>query len=448
MSKMESDIGKMESDIGDLDSNIGEGIVNVNRIGGSMGPGDIILLDDGLLSLEQELIRVTSDNNPNEIVDVESSLDDKEILIYMEKTDKDVYTLVNDLKEFRMNHDTFVRSNNQDMRSMMYQMDTQRTQMDMHSKSLKLHSEMLTKLDSNSQEVVSAIKEMRIQNKNIFEILNKNGQQHNNNSIKEDDLNHSSNNLNSDWMNLRRPNLEQSGTPSMIIIPESIIKEDNISKNIDISNSLRDISIRLENMKVPTNSISKDGIKYDMDCDRILKDLRSRIRKSDRRNTIGESKIEVIHSDDDSSNSSSSDSSLSTRYSDESDPYIKEMILQTTLVQTCNYEGFNFRPMEREKTFNPHETLVFAITVNLLIFEEKFDETRLLFQRRKYNAKAFPNQLDLSASGYVFNKETPNEALRRIVKKELDIDLDEDLIRDMYLLAWLPNGDDNKNTAR
>ena len=124
------------------------------------------------------------------------------------------------------------------------------------------------------------------------------------------------------------------------------------------------------------------------------------------------------------------------------------MILQTTLVQTCNYEGFNFKPMEREKTFNPHETLIFAITVNLLIFEEKFDETRLLFQRRKYNAKAFPNQLDLSASGYVFNKETPNEALRRIVKKELDIDLDEDLIRDMYLLAWLPNGDDNKNNLR
>ena len=70
-----------------------------------------------------------------------------------------------------------------------------------------------------------------------FNIYNIHGQQNNKNSIQEDDSNHSSNNINSNWQNLQRPAANQLEIPSRIGILASIMEEENASKNINISNS-------------------------------------------------------------------------------------------------------------------------------------------------------------------------------------------------------------------
>ena len=152
----------------------------------------------------------------------------------------------------------------------------------------------------------------------------------------------------------------------------------------------------------------------------------------------------MIHSDDDSNHSSSSDSSRSSKDSEKSSERYPNTSSIRSLVQTCNYEGLNIKNKRRERTYNPTETGFYAITVNLIIFEEVHDEIHLLFQKANHNEIKFHNPLDFSASGYILAKETAETAMCRIAKKELDININEDEVRNMYLLSWLPNDDNNK----
>ena len=82
----------------------------------------------------------------------------------------------------------------------------------------------------NSQSMSIVINEMRKENKEMrtentlnFDILNRRGQEYNNNSKHKNDLNHSSNKIISDWQNLHRPDVNQSETPSKFGILDSTI---------------------------------------------------------------------------------------------------------------------------------------------------------------------------------------------------------------------------------
>ena len=437
----------------DLESNIGDG--NKPDMESDIGDGSDIGDLDGLVILERtsapDSNSTSTISNANTNGMVELIPDYKELATSINETNRDVDNIANDLRKFRIDHDTFVETNEEDMGNIMQQLNIQKLQLDQHSKSLSLHSELLTKLDLNSQSVVNAINEMRMENVNNFNILNRNGQQHILNSTNENELIHSSNNSNSSWRNLRRPNLNQLETPSEIRILDSIMKENNISKERNISRSLEDISIKLEKAKILSTTITKEQEQYDKDCDIILKDIVKEIKKSNRRSITGdrgESKIEIIHSEDGSNHSSSSDSSSSFEDSSTSSGNNSNEMIYKSLVQTCNYEGHDTRSKRREKTMKPHETGIFAITVNLLIYEEKYNKTRILFQKRKYKATTFQNHLDLSTSGYVLHKETTQRALCRIAKEELNLDLSDNEVRDMYLLSWLPNDDNNKSNLR
>ena len=174
---------------------------------------------------------------------------------------------------------------------------------------------------------------------------------------------------------------------------------------------------------------------FDIDCNKILTDLNYKTKRKDNR---GEFKIEMIHSDDDSNHSSSSDSSRSSKDSEKSSERYHNTSSIRSLVQTCNYKGLNIKNKRRERTYYPRDTGFYAITVNLIIYEEDYDRNRLLFQRRKHHEIIFPS------SEYILSKETPEQALCRIVKKELDVNINENDVRNMYLLTWLPN-DDNKS---
>ena len=226
----------MESYIGDENKD-DEGLDIIGN------PREQVPLDNGLLLLEQELDAIVLDKEIfEEAGNAKLSLDNKEIFSHIENTDRDVYKLVNDIKGFREDHDVFVEtynafveSNEIDMTKIIDQLNFQKTQSVFHS---ELLMRLDTKLDSNSKNLGNSIIGMKEEIINNFNILNSLGQQHNNNSKQENDFNHFANNINSNWENSRRPNLDQLETPFKIEIEKDNIKEENVSKDMSIFNSL------------------------------------------------------------------------------------------------------------------------------------------------------------------------------------------------------------------
>ena len=121
----------------------------------------------------------------------------------------------------------------------------------------------------------------------------------------------------------------------------------------------------------------------------------------------------------------------------------------TPFVMTCSFQGDRIARAESRRTDDPHVTGCFSCSVHLLCYVRVGDSYKFAFKIRHEESRIFPGCIDFTASGYRLTPlDSSTKAMRKVIRKELDIVVDERKLINMHLLSWEPYDDGKGRNLR